>query len=166
MIDEWKTLLSTMRDILGYHSIYKIGERINIIKRKINLSINLKMEKQQFSIRKRLKSFKYAINGLRVLFKYEHNSRIHLVALICAIVLGIFLDISNLEWLFIVIVSGFVFSTEIVNSAIEYISNFISPNYNEIIKKVKDLSAAAVLVSAITSLIVAFIIFIPKILNL
>jgi diacylglycerol kinase len=124
------------------------------------------MENQKFSIKNRLRSFKYALNGLRILIKFEHNSRIHLTAMIIAIILGIILDISGLEWLVIVIVTGFVFSVEIINSAIEYLADFISPNYHEIIKKVKDLSAAAVLISALVSLVVAFIIFIPKILKL
>lgn len=124
------------------------------------------MENKKFSIKKRLGSFKYALNGLRILINNEHNSRIHLLAAICAIILGFILDISNVEWVTIVIVTGFVFSVEIINSSIEYLADFISPNYHEIIKKVKDLSAAAVLISALVSVIVAFIIFIPKIVDL
>ena len=121
------------------------------------------MKNQKFSIRKRLGSFKYAINGLRILFKHEHNSRIHIFAAICAIILGLVLNVSNVEWIAIVLVIGFVFSIELINSSIEYLTDFISPNYHEIIKKVKDLSAAAVLMSAIVSMVTAFIIFIPKI---
>lgn len=124
------------------------------------------MENQKFSLKSRLKSFKYAINGFRILISDEHNSRIHLAAMIIAIILGIILDISEVEWLVIVIVIGLVFSVEIINSAIEHLADFVSPNYHEIIKKVKDLSAAAVLISALVSVIVAFIIFVPKILKL
>ena len=124
------------------------------------------MANQKFSIKKRLTSFRYAINGLKILIKNEHNSRIHLVAMIVAIILGIILKISNLEWIAIVMVIGFVFSIEIINSAIENLADFVSPNYNEIIKKVKDLSAASVLISALVSLIVGIIIFIPKIIEL
>ena len=124
------------------------------------------MANQKFSIKKRLTSFRYAINGLKILIKNEHNSRIPLVAMIVAIILGIILKISNLEWIAIVMVIGFVFSIEIINSAIENLADFVSPNYNEIIKKVKDLSAASVLISALVSLIVGIIIFIPKIIEL
>ena len=70
------------------------------------------------------------------------------------------------EWVTIIIVIGFVFSVEIINSSIENLADFVSPNYNEIIKKVKDLSAASVLISALVSLIVGIIIFIPKIIEL
>ncbi len=124
------------------------------------------MKNQKFSIKKRLKSFKYAINGLKILFRDEHNSKIHLVAMIIAIILGFILKVSEIEWIVIVLVIGFVFSIEIINSAIEYLADFISPDYHEIIEKVKDLSAAAVLISALISLIAASIIFIPKIFKL
>jgi len=124
------------------------------------------MNNQKFSIKSRFKSFKYAINGLKILIRNEHNSRIHLVAMIIAIVLGIILKISNIEWIVIVIVIGFVFSTEIINSAIEKLADFVSPDYHETIKKVKDLSAAMVLVCALVSLIVGIIVFIPKIIQL
>ncbi len=124
------------------------------------------MNNQKFSIKSRFKSFKYAINGLKILIRNEHNSRIHLVAMIIAIVLGIILKISNIEWIAIVIVIGFVFSTEIINSAIEKLADFVSPDYHETIKKVKDLSAAMVLVCALVSLIVGIIVFIPKIIQL
>ena len=124
------------------------------------------MKNNAFSIKSRFKSFKYAINGLKILIRNEHNSRIHLVAMIIAIVLGIILKISNIEWIAIVIVIGFVFSTEIINSAIEKLADFVSPDYHETIKKVKDLSAAMVLVCALVSLIVGIIVFIPKIIQL
>ena len=84
--------------------------------------------------------------------------------MIFAIILGFVFEISNMEWIAIVIVTALVFSIEIINSAIEKLADFASPNYNDAIKKIKDLSAAAVLVSAIVSVVVAFIIFAPKIL--
>ena len=86
--------------------------------------------------------------------------------MILVIIASFVLKINKNEWLSIIIVIGFVFSMEIINSAIEQLADFVSPNYQEIIKKVKDLSAAAVLISALVSVIVAFIIFIPKIIEL
>jgi diacylglycerol kinase len=124
------------------------------------------MKNQKFSIKARIKSFSYALNGLKVLIKNEHNARIHFVAMILVIIASFVLKINKNEWLSIIIVIGFVFSMEIINSAIEQLADFVSPNYQEIIKKVKDLSAAAVLISALVSVIVAFIIFIPKIIEL
>ena len=124
------------------------------------------MKQEKFSIAKRLKSFTYAFNGLRILLKEEHNSRIHLFATICVIVAGLVFHISPLEWVAVVFAIGMVFGGEIFNSAIEDLADVVCMERDERIKKVKDLSAAAVLVSAFTALTIGFIIFIPKIVAL
>ncbi|MFZ4462653.1 MAG: diacylglycerol kinase family protein [Bacteroidales bacterium] len=124
------------------------------------------MKQQEFSIIKRLKSFKYAFNGLKILFSEEHNSRIHILATICVLTAGYFLKISIHEWIAVIFAIGFVIAFEIFNSAIENIADFVSPEKHEKIKKIKDLSAAGVLISAITSLIIGLIIFMPKIIEL
>jgi len=121
------------------------------------------MRKQRFSIIKRIKSFGFAFNGLKILIIEEHNSRIHLVAAILIVIAGFYFQISILEWLAIILAIGFVISIEIINSAIENISEFISPEKNNSIKKIKDLSAAGVLISALTALAIGLIIFIPKV---
>lgn len=123
-------------------------------------------EQEKFSIAKRLKSFTYAFNGLRVLFKEEHNSRIHLFATICVVVAGILLKLSVLEWVAVAFAVGLVFSGEIFNSAIEDLSDVVCPEQDERIKKVKDLSAAAVLVNAITAAVVGLLVFLPKLIAL
>jgi len=122
------------------------------------------MQQENFSFKKRIQSFPFAFNGLRILFREEHNSRIHLLAAILAIVSGFFLKISPYEWIAIVFAIGLVFAFEILNSAIENLSDFASPGKHDLIKKAKDLSAAGVLVTAITALIIGIIIFLPKIL--
>ncbi len=120
------------------------------------------MQKEKFSIKARLKSFKYAFNGLKILIKEEHNARIHLFAAISAIGLGIFFNISICEWIAIVFAIGFVISLEIVNSAIENIADFISPQKHDKIKKIKDLAASAVLIAAFCALIIGLLVFFPK----
>ena len=123
------------------------------------------MDKQNkaFSIRERLKSFVYASNGIRILIRNEHNARIHLLATIVIITLGFLFSISVHEWIVIVLTIGIVISMEMINSAIEEICNFISPEKHESIKRIKDLAAGAVLVSAIIAFIIGVIIFVPKI---
>lgn len=124
------------------------------------------MKEEKFSISKRLKSFTYAFNGFRILLKEEHNSRIHLFATICVVVAGIVFHISTLEWAAVVFAIGMVFGSEIFNSSIEDLADVVCPERDERIKKVKDLSAAAVLVSAITAFVIGLIIFLPKIVAL
>ena len=121
------------------------------------------MKTKKFSVGKRLKSFGYAFNGLKVMLKEEHNARIHFVAAVLSILLGWGLDISLMEWVVLVIVIGAVFASELFNSALENLADHLSPGKSDSIKKVKDLAAAAVLVCAMVSVVVACLIFLPKI---
>ncbi len=124
------------------------------------------MQQESFSITKSIKSFGYAFNGLKVLVIEEHNSRVHIFASISVIILGTYFKIDSTEWLFIVASIGAVISMEAINSAVEGIADFISPDYHELIKKIKDLAAASVLVSAIAAFTIGLIIFLPKFTNL
>ena len=124
------------------------------------------MNSEKFSARSRFGSFRFAIKGLLTLLKYEHNSRIHLLAALAVIAAGIVLKISMPEWCLIIIVTGLVFMAELLNTALEEMSDIIDPEWNEKIRKVKDYAAAAVLISAIVSVVVGGLIFIPKILDL
>jgi diacylglycerol kinase len=117
----------------------------------------------KFSMIARLKSFKSAFAGMGALLKSEHNARIHLIILIMVIVAGIILRISSLEWIVILFASGLVFVSECFNTAVEYLSNVISPEYNAKIKTAKDIAAAGVLISAVISIIIGIIVFLPKI---
>lgn len=119
-----------------------------------------------FSVKKRIESFRYAINGIKILLKEEHNARIHLLGAILTTCAGFFFNISALEWISVTLCIGAVMTLEIINSAIENLCDFVSPEKNELIGKAKDLGAAAVLITAISALIVGLIIFIPKIINL
>jgi diacylglycerol kinase (ATP) len=124
------------------------------------------MNPQKFSLKSRLQSFRFALNGLRSLLKHEHNSRIHFIAAIAVIILGLILKINLTEWSLLIIVTGMVFITELFNSSLESFADSIKPEWNDLIGKAKDYSAAAVLVAAIISLVVGIIIFAPKLLDL
>lgn len=112
---------------------------------------------------RRIKSFIHAFNGLKSAFKEEANFRIHAVATIVVVAAGLYFQLSITEWLAIIIVIGLVLVTELVNTAIENIADFISPEKHEKIKTIKDISAAAVLISTIVALVVGLLVFIPKI---
>lgn len=122
--------------------------------------------KNNFSIKERIYSFKYAFDGLKTLIKEEHNARIHLIAAVIVIISGIYLEINRTEWIGILFIIGLVISMEAINSAIENLSDIISPEKNPIIKKVKDLSALAVLICAIVAIVTGMVIFLPKIISL
>ncbi len=118
--------------------------------------------KQSFSFRRQIKSFNYAFCGLRILLKEEHNIRIHLAAGILILITSFVFDINRLEWIFIVFSIGLVIVAETINTAIENICNFISPQKDNRIKKIKDISATAVLLASIVAVTVGIIIFLPK----
>ena len=121
------------------------------------------MKGDKFSFKKRVKSFGYAFNGVKILFQNEHNSWVHIAAAIVAITLGFILTISSLEWIAIVFAIGLVFTAELINTSLENVSDFISLEKNDSIKKIKDLAAASVLISSFTALSIGLIVFVPKI---
>jgi diacylglycerol kinase len=125
---------------------------------------NNKMKK--FNVSERLKSFRSAFSGLITLLRFEHNTRIHLFILILVVVAGIFFRITAIDWIAIVFATGLVFASECFNTAIEYLSDVASPEYNEKIKKAKDVTAAGVLISAFVSVVIGLIIFLPEIIRL
>lgn len=98
------------------------------------------MKNNKFSILKRLKSFKFAFNGLRILLKEEHNSRIHLIAMIIAIILGLIFKIETSEWIGIILSIGLVIGMELINSSIENLADFATMEKHDLIKKTKDLA--------------------------
>lgn len=118
---------------------------------------------ERFSFKKRIESFGYAFKGFVWLFRFEHNSRIHLFSLIVAVIAGFFFQISNEEWSLLFIVSGFVFSAEAFNSSIEFLADEVSLEKRDRIGKSKDLAATGVLIAAFAAAIVGLIIFLPKV---
>jgi diacylglycerol kinase len=111
------------------------------------------------------KSFKNAFNGLAILWKEEPNARIHASAMVVVVTAGVMLEIQAWEWCLISLLIGLVISAEIFNSAIERIMDHISPERHPRVKAIKDLSAGAVLILAITAIVIGLIIFLPKVLH-
>ncbi|MCL6523582.1 MAG: diacylglycerol kinase family protein [Thermoflavifilum sp.] len=122
----------------------------------------MKNSVSRFSWKARLQSFRYAFAGIYRLMIKEHNARIHLVATILAIVAGIWLHIGLSGWLAVVIAIGMVWAAEALNSAIEALTDMVSPEYNIQAKYVKDFAAATVLITAITAVVIACLVFIPR----
>ena len=113
---------------------------------------------------KLLKSFGYALRGLKIVLTSQQNFRIHLCIAFLVVAAGIATRLSVNEWCIIVLTISVVFALEIVNTAIEKLVDLVSPAYNDHAGMVKDISAAAVLLTAIGAVIVGAIIFLPKIL--
>jgi len=117
-----------------------------------------------FSIQARLKSFVYAFEGVMYFIKHEAQALIHLIAIVAVIGAGYWFKISSMEWIAVVFAIGIVVSAEMLNTAIEKLTDMVSPQINEQAKIVKDLAAGAVLIASLTAFIIGLIIFLPKIL--
>jgi len=112
------------------------------------------------------KSFLFAISGLKSALIREPNFRIHTIAAILALSAAYFLNFNLLEWLILAITIFLVITFELLNTVLESLVNLISPELSLEAKMAKDVSAAAVLVSAVFSVIVGAILFLPKIIHL
>ncbi len=104
---------------------------------------------------KMIRSFRYAFNGLKYTFLHENNFKFQLLTTLLAIAAGVWLQIATSDWIAISICCGLVLSMEIMNTAIEKTIDLISPELQTKAGLIKDLSAAAVLVASIASVIVA-----------
>ena len=113
--------------------------------------------------KKIINSFKYAIEGIKEALKTERNMKIHVMIMFLVIIAGIALKINFLEWIICIILFGLVIAGELFNTAIENLVDMIMPYKNEKAKAAKDISAGAVLVFAIVSVVVGISIFLPKI---
>lgn len=120
-------------------------------------------EKKSWSIVKRAQSFTHAFRGLRLFFTMTPNALVHVFALILVVFFGFYFKISPAEWIALVLVMGLVFITEALNTAIEIDINLTSPEFHPYARDTKDVAAGAVLLAAFISLIVGFIIFLPKV---
>lgn len=116
-------------------------------------------------LQKQARSFRNAFRGIVVAIQQETHCKIHLLATIAVIVLGILLHIALNEWIVIFICIAMVWCLELINTAIENIVDIVSPERQERARNIKDIAAGAVLFAAICSVIIACLIFIPKIIS-
>ncbi|WP_077921371.1 diacylglycerol kinase family protein [Spirosoma sp. 209] len=105
-----------------------------------------------------VRSFRFAGQGIVDLFRFENNARVHLLLAGMVVGAGLWLQLSRAEWAIIVTQIGLVWAAEAVNTAIEKLCDLVSPGYHPQIKAVKDLSSGAVLILAITAVVVGALI--------
>lgn len=117
-------------------------------------------------IKKRIASFGYAFEGIFEVIRSQPNFIIHFLAAFVAIIAGFYFTISATEWCFVIGCIAIVFGAETFNTAIEHLTNLVSPDYHILAKKTKDAAAGGVLFIAIGAALVGLIIFLPKILAL
>jgi diacylglycerol kinase len=110
-----------------------------------------------------MQGFVYAGKGLWEAVQTQFNIRFHFFAAIIVISMSWYFKLSTFEWCFVIISIAMVLMAELLNTAIEYLTDFVSPEHNNLAGKVKDIASAAVFISALCSAVIGLIIFIPKI---
>ncbi|MEI7709623.1 MAG: diacylglycerol kinase family protein [bacterium] len=124
----------------------------------------IQQEKKAWRDVKYSEKFLNAFRGLYVFAKATRHIYIHIIFAIIAIILGVYFEVSSMEWISLVFAIGFVFTTEALNTAIEIDIDLTSPEYHPYARDTKDVAAAAVLLSVFVAVVVGAIIFLPRIL--
>jgi len=114
----------------------------------------------------RLRSFGYVFSGIRILIISQPNARIHAAATAIVMAGAFLLGLSWMEWCVIVLTVAAVWTAEALNTALEYLADAASPEFHPLVKKAKDVAAGGVLVTALGSVIVGFLVFGPRLLFL
>ena len=120
------------------------------------------MEKKESFLINRLKSVGYAFKGLLTLVKTESSIQIQVFITVVVTIAGFYFKISKAEWILQITMIGLVMSIEGINTAIEYLADFIHPEQHKKIGLIKDIAAGAVFIASIIAVIVGLIIYIPK----
>ncbi len=107
------------------------------------------------------RSFGYAFEGLLAILRSTPNFWVHLLAALLALLLCVVLSLAPAEIALVVLTVALVLVVEAFNTALEALANVASPEYHPLIKRAKDISAAAVLIAAVAAVAVAALLFIP-----
>ncbi|MEO8287698.1 MAG: diacylglycerol kinase family protein [Chloroflexota bacterium] len=109
-----------------------------------------------------LASFRFAFAGLAYSFKTQRNFRIHVAIASLAVLAGIILGLSWVEWAVIALLVVLVLAAEMVNTMIESLVDLVTQEYHPLAKVAKDVAAGVVLLTAIGAVVVGVLIFLPK----
>lgn len=111
-----------------------------------------------------VESFRFAFAGLWYALRTQRNTRIHLVIAACAIALGVWLGLPSTQWPVLALTIGFVLVSEMLNTVAETLVDLVSPGYHPLAKIIKDVTAGAVLLAALISVIVGLLVLGPPLL--
>ena len=116
-----------------------------------------------FTVISRIRSVRFALRGIRWMLLTQHNAWIHAAATLAAVTAGAVFRIDAHEWLVIVLAIMAVWTAEALNTAFEALCDVASPDFHPSVERAKDVAAGAVLISAIGSVLVAVLIFGPRV---
>ena len=112
------------------------------------------------TLRDRIRSFSHAFRGIATVARGQVNFRIHIFIAICVVIFGIVVGLEDWKWVAIVLCIVMVFAAEAFNTSFEVLCDRIRPEAHDSIRNVKDIAAAAVLITAIGAVIVGILVFV------
>jgi diacylglycerol kinase (ATP) len=113
----------------------------------------------------RIQSFRYAARGVRLMLRSQHNAWLHAVASCCVLIVGGLFVLSDAEWCWIVLAIMAVWTAEALNTALEFLADAASPDFDPLVGKAKDVAAGGVLIAAGGSVIIALLVIGPHLLE-
>ena len=122
----------------------------------------MEFEKDNSFFTGRLKSIGFALKGAYKLITTEHSIMVQFSISILLVIAGFYFHISREEWMMQTLAFGLVLGIESLNTAVEKIADFIHPEFHERIGFIKDIAAGAVMFTAIASIVVGLLIYVPK----
>ncbi len=112
-------------------------------------------------IRTRARSFQYAFHGWWFVIRTQRNAWIHAVVSLSVVALALWLGLTPLQWAVIVLAIAIVWTAEFINTALEAVVDLASPQHHPLAKVGKDVGAAAVLIAALSSIIIGLLVIGP-----
>jgi diacylglycerol kinase (ATP) len=116
-----------------------------------------------FTFTGRLRSFRYAFHGIRTMLASQQNAWVHAGSTVAVIAVAAGLRVDRLEWSLLILAIIAVWTAEALNTAFEFLCDVAAPDFHPIVAKSKDVAAGAVLLSAIGSVAVGLLVFLPHV---
>ena len=139
----------------------------NVVRNKVDdLNKSFKKKKRDFKLTSLINVIKYSFQGYAHFYKYERSAILHLIVAIVIILGSLTLNMTAIEWLFMIFILLTMLAIELINTSIEAICDLVSPEYNKLIKVAKDTASAATCSISIALVIAIFIIYVPKIISI
>jgi len=104
-------------------------------------------------------SLNAAVEGFIYVMKTQRNMRIHFLLGIFVLIMGIYLDLSKTDLLFVCVAISLVLICEMINTSMELTVDLVKDAFHPLARIIKDVSAGAVFISALNALVVGYIVF-------
>ncbi|MCY2980232.1 MAG: diacylglycerol kinase family protein [Planctomycetota bacterium] len=122
--------------------------------------------RRAFELTGRIRSFRFAIRGICRLVSSQHNAWIHAAATLLVVVAGAVLQVSTNDWCWIIVATTMVWTAEALNTSLEFLADAACPDIHPLVRDAKDVSAGAVLISAMGATMIGTIVFWPYVVYL